>query len=87
MLLGRFVVNNPNGIHSRVAKKIAEIAGSHNSLIRIIYNEESAAATSILEVLGLGVPFGAAFGVEIEGDQAAEALDALEQLFEKTADP
>ncbi len=87
MLESQFQVNNPKGIHSRVAKEISSIAGNYDSSIKIAHGDEVADAISILEVLSLGIPFATSFSVQVEGSDATEAMNSLRHLFEKTDDP
>ncbi len=87
MILEKFKINNPKGIHARVAKEIARISGESGAAIKIIYQDEAADAVSILEVLSLGIPFGVSFSVQIEGKDGVELLAALRTLFEKNEDP
>lgn len=85
--MGTFKVKNSKGVHGRVAKELARIAGQYDAVIKILHNEEVADAISILEVLSLGIPFGSSFSVKIHGKQAAEALEDLTLLFEREDDP
>lgn len=87
MLLGTLDVKNPKGVHGRVAKEIARIAGQYDAVIKILYNEEVADAISILEVLSLGIPFGSSFSVKVQGKHADKALEDLTLLFEREDDP
>lgn len=87
MLTGRFKINNPKGIHGRVAGEIARIAEGFDADIVILHNGETANGDSILEVLSLGIPHDSCFTVQIQGPQAMEAMTALGLLFEQTEDP
>ncbi|MGZ3638875.1 MAG: HPr family phosphocarrier protein, partial [Ktedonobacterales bacterium] len=66
--------------HARPASLFVQTAARFKSRITVTCNGKAADARRILEVLQLGAESGAVLQVRAEGDDAAEAIDALETL-------
>jgi phosphotransferase system HPr (HPr) family protein len=76
------------GLHARVAATFVKTAGRFSSTIRIRHGDREGNAKSILEVLTLGAAHRAEVTIRADGDDAVEALDALETvLLEEEASP
>jgi phosphocarrier protein HPr len=73
-------VEHKVGLHARPASLFVQTAKKYTSTITITCGERSANAKSILNVLALGANKGAQIHIEAEGDDASEALAALEAL-------
>lgn len=81
MRLERVVtVVNRAGIHVRPANKLAETAGRFASEVTVRSNGQCVNAKNILEVLTLAATQGSQIVVTAEGDDAEEAVDAIEKL-------
>jgi phosphocarrier protein len=74
-------VNNSLGLHARVAARIAQTVQNYQCSITIAKDGFEADGSSVLSILTLDAPQGSQLVVEAQGDQACEALDALEELF------
>ena len=74
-------VNNPQGLHARPAHELVNLANRYQSDIQLIGNGESVDGKSILSILTLAAENGTVLTITATGDDAHEALDALEQLF------
>ncbi|MDX1412752.1 MAG: HPr family phosphocarrier protein [Candidatus Promineifilaceae bacterium] len=70
------------GLHARPASLFVKTAGQYNSDIAVSYNGRSANAKSILSVLTLGVHKDAEIEITADGEDADEALAALQELVE-----
>jgi phosphotransferase system HPr (HPr) family protein len=68
------------GLHARPASMFVQTAARFSSDIEVTHGETSANAKSILGVLTLGAHQGAEIFIKAEGEDAAEALLALEEL-------
>jgi phosphocarrier protein HPr len=68
------------GLHARPAALFVQTASKFQSDIHVQNGESSANAKSILEVLTLGAGKGAVITLTAEGEDAEQALSALEQL-------
>lgn len=73
---------NPLGLHARPAAKLVDCATRYSSDIKIQYQAQTIDAKSIMSVLMLAAPCGAELEVTAMGEDEAEALDALNALFE-----
>jgi phosphocarrier protein HPr len=73
-------VNHEVGLHARPASMFVQTAAKFSADIEVTHGENTANAKSILNVLTLGVNKGAEIIIKAEGDDAHEALKALEEL-------
>ncbi|MGZ3678437.1 MAG: HPr family phosphocarrier protein [Ktedonobacterales bacterium] len=73
-------LTNRVGLHARPASLFVQTAARFKSRITVTCNGKAADARRILEVLQLGAESGAVLQVRAEGDDAAEAIAALETL-------
>lgn len=75
------IVNNKNGLHSRPATKIVQLASKYESSIKIFYKDKEANAKRILSLLKLGASKGAKLKFVLEGEDANEAIGEFSKLF------
>jgi len=68
------------GLHARPASMFVQTAAKFSSDIELTHGETTVNGKSILAVLTLGAHKGAEIKVTAEGEDAAEALAALEEL-------
>ncbi|MGB2964693.1 MAG: HPr family phosphocarrier protein [Anaerolineales bacterium] len=68
------------GLHARPAAIFVQTAAKFSSDIEVTHGETTANAKSILSVLTLGAQKDAELIIKAEGDDADDALQALEQL-------
>ena len=73
-------VNHEVGLHARPASMFVQTAAKFSSDIEVTHGETTANAKSILSVLTLGAHKGANILVKAEGEDAEEALKAIEEL-------
>ena len=79
-----FEINNEVGLHARPAAKFVQLAASFPCDIKVTNltkDSKTVNAKSVLSVLTLGVNQGHTIQIETQGEQAQEALDALENLI------
>lgn len=74
-------VVNPQGLHLRSAHTIAQLAQQYKSDIRVVRDETQADGKSVLSLVTLVAEQGTELTLEAAGDDASDALDALEKLF------
>ena len=74
-------VSNPQGLHARPAHALVNLASRFQSEIDVIRDHERADGKSILSILTLAAEQGTELIIEARGDDAKDALDALEHLF------
>ena len=69
------------GIHARPATLLVQAASKFNSDINLEYNGKSVNLKSIMGVMSLGVGQGADVTITADGDDAADALDAIGNII------
>ena len=77
MVSQRVVIKNPTGLHLRPAGILCKEAMKFKSLITFSFREITANAKSVLSVLGACVKCGDEIELVCDGDDEAEALQAL----------
>jgi phosphotransferase system HPr (HPr) family protein len=80
-------VRNPNGIHCRVATKLAEIISGYEATVRITVSDGMVDCSSILDILSLALVHGSLVRFTARGPDADKALAAVEDLLSSTGDP
>lgn len=73
-------VTHEVGLHARPAALFVKKAGQYDADVRVSHDGREVNAKSILQVLTLGVEQGGVITVSADGEQAHEALEALERL-------
>lgn len=75
-------VTHEVGLHARPAALFVKEAGQFDADVRVGHDEKEVNAKSILQVLTLGVEHGGVITVRADGEDADQALEALERLVE-----
>lgn len=75
------VVSNENGIHARPAAMFVKVSNRFKSEIFVKKDGERVNGKSIMGIMMLAAEFGSKLIVTAIGDDAEEAVSALEQLF------
>ncbi|NOY81787.1 MAG: HPr family phosphocarrier protein [Kiritimatiellaeota bacterium] len=76
-----FTLLNKLGLHARPASLLAQLAGKFRSEISVRRGDRVVDGKSILGLMTLGAGQGVSLTVEATGEDAAEALNALDRLF------
>jgi multiphosphoryl transfer protein len=71
-------VINPTGLHARPAKNFVDIAKGFQATIKVYHDGRMANAKSLISLLTLGVKSGSQIRIEADGEDEAQALEALE---------
>ena len=77
------VVENPNGIHARIAALIAQLCVSLKSSVTITCNSKSANANDVLQILSLNAKKGDVLEVTIEGEDEEEYYEKLKNVLKR----
>ncbi len=72
-----FVISNEQGLHARPATTLVSKANQFSANVILRYEGETVDLKSIMGVLSLGIDRGALIEIEIEGEDEAEAMEAL----------
>ncbi|WP_447045121.1 HPr family phosphocarrier protein [Vreelandella sp. H-I2] len=75
-------LTNQRGLHARAATKLVKCGQHFTAKIRIYKQHQVADAANIMSLLMLAAPCGTELKVNAEGDDAEQALDAIQALFE-----
>ncbi len=74
-------VVNPMGIHMRPADMLVRAAGRFQAKIEIVKDGQVVDCKSIMSILTLGARQGTELQLRAMGDDAAEAVEALAEMF------
>jgi len=74
-------VINKLGLHARASAKLTKLAGAFPCQVWITKGERRVNAKSIMGVMMLAAGIGSVVEIETDGDQEAQALQALLDLF------
>lgn len=80
---GSFVIGNDRGLHTRPSTEIVRCASRFSCVIKLTHQKLEVNARSLLGVLMLAAPKGAKIGIIAEGEDAEEAILALQELAKK----
>ncbi|HCR65282.1 HPr family phosphocarrier protein [Oceanicaulis alexandrii] len=73
---------NQRGLHARASAKFVAEAARYDADISVSRDHEQVSADSIMELLMLAAGPGVQITIKADGDDAAEAVDALSALVE-----
>jgi phosphocarrier protein HPr len=79
-------IKNKLGLHARAAAKLVHTAARYKSSIKIKKGDEEVDGKSILGILLLAAGRGSVITVRAEGEDEAEAVDAIEKLIDAKFD-
>ena len=74
-------ISNKLGLHARASAKLTKLAGSFPCEVWIAKGERRVNAKSIMGVMMLAAGIGSEIEIETDGDQEAQAMDALLALL------
>ena len=73
---------NKKGLHARASAKFVQLTEQFDASVTVTRNQESVGGTSIMGLMMLAAGPGSTIRISVEGNQAAEALEALCGLVE-----
>jgi len=79
-------IKNKLGLHARAAAKLVHTAARFRSDIKIRKGDEEVDGKSILGILLLAAGRGTVITIKANGDDEAEAVDAIEKLIDAKFD-
>ena len=80
---GFFVVKNDKGLHTRPSTELVKCSCKFNSKINLILDDTVVNAKSILGILMLAACKGSKILVEAQGEDAKEAVEAIQKLSDQ----
>ena len=81
MLQREVEIINRLGLHARASAQLTQLAGQFNSGIWLTRNGKRVNAKSIMGVMMLAASKGAAIGIETDGPDEEQAMQALSALI------
>ncbi|MFA5241413.1 MAG: HPr family phosphocarrier protein [Sulfuricella sp.] len=81
MLQRDIEISNKLGLHARASAKITQTASQHKSQVWLSRNGKRINAKSIMGVMMLAAAKGTTIGIEIEGEDEEQAMQALIHLI------
>jgi phosphocarrier protein len=79
-------VGNRRGLHARAAAKFVNLAGRFDAEITVVKGDMSVSGRSIMGLMMLAAGIGCQVELQATGPQAAQALDAVAELFARNFD-
>ena len=76
------LIINKRGLHARASAKFVQMVEKFSADITVTRNGETVGGTSIMGLMMLAASPGSSVVVSASGSQAAEALEALDQLIQ-----
>ena len=76
----KLLVKNKLGLHARPASLFVQAANKFDSTVNVEKDGEVVSGKSIMGILTLAVEYGNEIYIEVEGDDAEEAINSLEQV-------
>jgi phosphocarrier protein HPr len=80
-LTRQFTIVNKRGLHARASAKFVQMVEGYDAKIVVSKDGMSVGGTSIMGLMMLAASTGCCIDVAAEGNQATDALDALEALI------
>ena len=80
------MIVNKLGLHARAAAKLVRLAGGFACDIRLLREQREVNAKSIMGVMMLAAAQGTQLEIQAEGEDAEQALQALEELVSRRFD-
>jgi len=81
MPLAKVRVDDPLGMHLRLAFSLADLCSRRKCAVRVGFGSQWADGKELTDVLGLGVESGETITLETTGPEAEDALEELKKFF------
>ena len=82
VIVYELVIENQSGLHARPAAAFVKMANNFRAEITVTKDDDSVNGKSIMGLLTLAAARGTKLVIEIEGEDAIEAVDAIQSLVE-----
>ena len=82
VIVYELVIENQSGLHARPAAAFVRMANNFRAEITVTKDGDSVNGKSIMGLLTLAAARGTKLVIEAEGDDATEAVDAIQSLVE-----
>lgn len=75
-------IKNSDGLHMRPAMRFVDVANKFDSDVTVSNGETNVDGKSIMQITMLAATCGTKLKIRVEGQDAKEAMDALQELVE-----
>ncbi|RUR28189.1 HPr family phosphocarrier protein [Vreelandella nanhaiensis] len=79
-------LSNQRGLHARAATKLVKCGQQYAARIHVYKQQQMADAANIMSLLMLAAPCGTQLRIHAEGEDAEQALEAIQALFDARFD-
>ncbi len=83
MIQTTITISNKLGLHARASAKLTKLAGTFKSEIHLSRNQRRVNAKSIMGVMMLAAGMGSEIGIEVDGEDEHDAMQALRALIDE----
>ena len=83
MISKSYIVTAAEGIHARPATTLIRLAKKYKSVVNLKKGENSVRLNSMLNILTIGAKGGDTITIIIEGEDEADAAQAIDNFFTK----
>lgn len=80
-LVKQLTLSNQLGLHARASAKFVQTASRYACEVWVTYNNQTVNGKSIMGVMMLAASYGSTLAIKATGEQAEQALSALEALL------
>jgi phosphotransferase system HPr (HPr) family protein len=86
MIEKKITVTDPNGLHTRPAKKLVDTAKTFQSDITLVKGDKEGNAKNLIKLMKLGIVCGTEITVRCAGSDEQAALEAVMKIISEMAD-
>lgn len=83
MVSQTYKVVDKAGLHARPASLLCKKAMTFAGSVNIAYKDKKSTLKSVMILMSLGIPHGAEFSIEVEGNNEQAMLDELTDLLKE----
>ncbi len=86
MIEKNLTILNKTGIHARPASMLAKLINTFKSDVRIVNENKTANAKSIINIMSMGLVQGSEITIKINGEDEQEAMNSIENFIKNLKD-
>lgn len=75
------MINSTQGLHAKLAAKIVQVAHRYDGDVKLIYDDQTVDAKSILSLISLAIPSGEYVTLVVEGTEAEAITKDIEKIL------
>ncbi len=75
------LIKSTAGLHAELASKVVQVASKYDVEVKLIYEDKTVDARSILGLMSLAIPKGTNVQLVATGENAEEAIRSIEKVL------